>query len=66
MPQLFELGADLVVTEEWEASYELNRIVLGQLDVPPERIEYHLNRIRSRKEVAVEEAIFKRMNRALT
>jgi CPA2 family monovalent cation:H+ antiporter-2 len=66
MPGLYELGADLVVTEEWEASHELNRLVLGQLDVPAERIEYHLNRIRSRKEVAVEEAIFKRMNRALT
>jgi CPA2 family monovalent cation:H+ antiporter-2 len=66
MPGLYELGADLVVTEEWEASHELNRLVLEQLAVPSERIEYHLNRIRSRKEVAVEEAIFKRMNRALT
>ncbi len=66
MPGLYELGADLVVTEEWEASHELNRLVLGQLNVPVERIEYHLHRIRSRKEVAVEEAIFKRMNRALT
>ena len=65
MPHLYELGADLVVTEEWEASHELNRLVLGQLDVPDDRIEYHLNRIRSRKEVAIEEAIFKRMNRTL-
>jgi CPA2 family monovalent cation:H+ antiporter-2 len=60
MPQLYELGADIVVTEEWEASHELNRLVLGHLDVPEERIEYHLGRIRSRKELAVEEAIFRR------
>ncbi len=66
MPRLYELGADLVVTEEWEASHELNRLVLGQLNVPRDRVEYHLNRIRSRKELAIEEAIFKRMNRALT
>jgi hypothetical protein len=48
------------VTEEWEASHELNRLVLGQLDIPEERIEYHLGRIHSRKEIAVEEAIFRR------
>ena len=65
MPRLYELGADLVVTEEWEASHELNRLVLGQLNVPRDRVEYHLNRIRSRKELAIEEAIFKRMNRSL-
>ena len=60
MPKLFELGADIVVTEEWEAGHELNRLVLGQLDIPRERIEYHLDRIRSRKEIAVEDAIFRR------
>jgi len=60
MPQLYELGADIVVTEEWEASHELNRLVLGQLDIPKERIEYHLGRIRSHKELAVEDAIFRR------
>lgn len=63
MPQLYELGADIVVTEEWEASHELNRLVLEQLAVSSERIEHHLSRIHSRKEIAVEEAIFKRMNR---
>lgn len=63
MPQLYELGADIVVTEEWEASHELNRLILGQLNISDERIEHHLSRIRSRKEVAVEDAIFKRMNR---
>lgn len=64
MPRLYELGADIVVTEEWEASYELNRLILGQLNVPGERIEHHLHRIRSRKEVAIEEAIFKRSIKA--
>ena len=60
MPQLYDLGADIVVTEEWEASYELNRLVLGELNIPDERILHHLGRIRSRKEIAVEEAIFQR------
>lgn len=59
MPRLYELGADIVVTEEWEASHELNRLVLGQLAVPKERIEYHLSQIRSRKEIAVEQVIFR-------
>ena len=62
MSQLYELGADIVVTEEWEASHELNQVVLQQLEIPKERIEHHLGRIRSRKEVAVEEAIFLRKN----
>jgi len=58
MPQLYELGADVVVMEEWEASHELNRVVLEQLKVPSDRIENHLARIRTRKEIAIEEAIF--------
>lgn len=66
MPRLYELGADIVVTEEWEASHELNRLVLGQLNVPKERIEYHLGRIHSRKELAVEEAIFQRAAKTST
>ena len=61
MPQLYALGADIVVTEEWEASHELNRLVLAQLDISKERIEHHLDRIHARKEIAVEEAIFRRM-----
>jgi len=61
MPRLYELGADIVVTEEWEASHELNRVVLGQLGIAPERIDQYLSRIRTRKEVAIEEAIFKSM-----
>lgn len=63
MPQLYELGADLVVMEEWEAGHELNRVLLEKLDVPLERIKNHLDRIRSRKEVAVEESIFRRAGR---
>ncbi|HOW59215.1 MAG TPA: cation:proton antiporter [Candidatus Omnitrophota bacterium] len=59
---LYELGADMVVMEEWEASHELNRVVLEQLGVPAERLEQHLARIRARKEMVVEEAIFKRMS----
>lgn len=66
MSQLYELGADIVVTEEWEASHELNRLILAELDVSDEKIEHHLGRIRSRKEVAVEEAIFRRMAKTST
>jgi CPA2 family monovalent cation:H+ antiporter-2 len=61
MPKLYDLGADVVVMEEWEASHELNRVVLEQLRVPTERIESHLARIRARKEIAIEEAIFGRL-----
>lgn len=59
--RLYELGADIVVMEEWEASYELNRAVLEQLNIPSEHVEQHLSRIRARKEMVVEDAIFKRM-----
>ena len=62
MSRLHELGADIVVTEEWEASHELNRLVLSQLEIPEERIVHHLNRIRTRKELAVEEAIFRKLS----
>jgi len=58
---LYEMGADIVVMEEWEASHELNRVVLEQLRVPESRIEHHLGRIRARKEIAIEESIFRRM-----
>lgn len=65
MPKLYELGADVVVMEEWEASHELNRVILEQLRIPPDRIEYHLARIRARKEIAIEEAIFGRIKTPL-
>lgn len=60
---LYELGADIVVMEEWEASHELNRVVLEQLDLPADRIEHHLARIRARKEISIENAIFRRMSK---
>lgn len=60
---LYELGADIVVMEEWEASHELNRVVLEQLRLPGHRIEHHLARIRARKEITIEEAIFRRMTK---
>lgn len=66
MPQLYDLGADIVVTEEWEASCELNRLVLGELNVPKENITHHLGRIQERKELAVEEAIFQRQVKTST
>ncbi len=66
MPQLYELGADIVVMEEWEASHELNRVVLEQLGIEPDRIDQHLNRIRARKEVAIEEAFFRSMVKTAT
>lgn len=63
MPHLYELGADIVVTEEWEASYELNRTVLEQFGIAPDRIKQHLSRIRAHKEIAVEEAIFRSLSK---
>ncbi|MDP3921035.1 MAG: cation:proton antiporter [Candidatus Omnitrophota bacterium] len=59
MPRLYELGADMVVMEEWEASYELSRLVMRHLKIPEERIGKHLERIRARKELALENAILK-------
>jgi len=60
MPKLYELGADIVVMEEWQASHELNRLILEHFSIPRERIERHLDRIHARKELAVETAIFQR------
>jgi len=60
VPNLYELGADLVVMEELEASLELNRAVLESFKIPPEKIQKHLQKIRTRKELAIEKAIFKR------
>jgi len=60
MPKLYALGADIVVMEEWQASYELNRLVLEYFEVPREKIDRHLDRIHSRKELAIEEAILKK------
>lgn len=64
--KLYELGADIVVMEEWEASHELNRLVLEQLGVASHRIDQHLSRIWARKEIVVEEAIFRNMTKKST
>lgn len=61
MPRLYSMGADIVIMEEWEASYELNRAVLEHFEISKERIKHHLERIQTRKEFAIEQAIFKNM-----
>ncbi len=58
--RLYEKGADLVVMEELEASQELNRTLLSHFKVSPKKIEHHLERIRARKELLIEEAIMRR------
>jgi hypothetical protein len=63
IPALYELGADAVVMEELEASCELNRIILEHLAVDQQQIEHYLNRIRQRKEINIEAAIFRRMQK---
>jgi len=60
VPNLYELGVDMVVMEELEASLEVNRLLLENFKVPQGRIEDHLKKIRTRKELAIEQAIFKR------
>ncbi len=58
--KLYDLGADTVIIEEWQSSYELNRIILSQLEISEKKINHHLDRIQSRKELLVEEAILKK------
>lgn len=60
MARLYDDGADIVVTDEWEANIELNRIVLSHFSVPEEKINALIKMIRLRKEVFVEKAILKR------
>jgi len=57
---LYDLGADVVIMEEWEAGHELNRVVLEMLNIPPVNQKSHLERIIARKELMIEEAILKR------
>lgn len=64
--RLYELGADVVIMEEWEAGHELSRVVLEFLQVPSETMKSHLERIVSRKELVIEEAILKRMDKGST
>jgi len=54
---LYELGADVVITEAWEASYRIHQMVLDYLGFPPEKINENINRIRDQKELIVEKAI---------
>jgi len=61
MPKLYELGVDLVVMDEWEASLELNRRVLEKFKIACDQIETILEGIRERKEFSIEEAILKRI-----
>ncbi|MBF0253841.1 MAG: cation:proton antiporter [Candidatus Omnitrophica bacterium] len=58
---LYELGVDMVVMEELEVSLELNRLLLNTFKLSDKQIEEHLSRIRSRKELLVEQAIFRRL-----
>lgn len=57
VPRLYGMGADYVVMEELEASREMSRVVLTELGVHPEKIEGHLAKIRSRKELLIEQKI---------
>ena len=57
---LYELGADIVVMEELEVSIELTRVTLDHFGTDPERKEAHLKKIRARKELLIEQSIFKR------
>lgn len=60
MARLYDDGADIVVTDEWEANIELNRLVLNYFEVPEEKVNSLLKKIRQEKEVIVEKAILKR------
>lgn len=57
--RLYELGADIVVMEELEASHELNRTILKHFDVSDAKIEKHLERILMRKELLIEQGILR-------
>ncbi len=58
--RLYEMDADLVVLEEWEASIQLNQKLLQHLGTEPAVIAAHLERIRSRQEILAEEMILRR------
>lgn len=57
--KLYEMGADLVVLEEWEASIQLNRQLLEFVGVKPEKIREHLERLRTHQEILAEEIILR-------
>jgi CPA2 family monovalent cation:H+ antiporter-2 len=57
--RLYALGADIVVMEELEVSLELTRAALDHLGVDRERTDSHMKKIRARKELLIEQAIFR-------
>ncbi len=58
--KLYEMGADLVVLEEWEASIQLNQKLLEFVGSEPEKIREHIERIRMKQEILAEESILRR------
>ncbi len=58
---MYDLGADVVVMEELEVSLELTRAILGHLGISPGILKTHLDRIRARKELLVEQSILKKL-----
>ena len=60
---MYDLGADLVILEEWEASLRMNESLLGFLKVPQERIQEAVQLIRDRQEFKSEEMILKRYSK---
>lgn len=62
---MYDLGADVVVMEELEVSLELTRAILGHLEIGPDILKTHLDRIRARKEFLVEQSILKKLGSIL-
>ena len=58
--RLYELGADLVVLEEWEASIQMNQKLLQYLGTNPEKTQQHIEKIRMRQEILAEDIIMRR------
>lgn len=58
--KLYEMGADLVVLEEWEASVQMNQKLMEFVGLSPEKIQEHIGLIRARQEILAEEIILHR------
>lgn len=58
--RLYELGADLVILEEWEASVQLNQRLMEYLKTDQEKIREYVEKIRSKQELLAEELILRR------
>lgn len=61
IPKLYELGADVVILEQWEVDYQLHRVVLNHFKIPSVRITHHLDRITQKKELLIEKKILKQL-----